>query len=150
MTHDALSVSVVEGGEDAGNQVILDGLREFNEAHLGRDARPVPLSVFVRDENGDVMGGLIGHMLFEWLYVDKLWLPTALRGSGMGSAVLTAAELHAMARGCSWAHLQTLDHQALPFYERRGYAVFGVLDGYPPGSKRYYLRKTLVPDEALP
>jgi GNAT superfamily N-acetyltransferase len=150
MTHDALSVSVVEGGEDAGNQVILDGLREFNEAHLGRDARPVPLSVFVRDENGDVIGGLIGHMLFEWLYVDKLWLPAALRGSGMGSAVLTAAELHAMARGCSWAHLQTLDHQALPFYERRGYAVFGVLDGYPPGSKRYYLRKTLVPDGALP
>jgi GNAT superfamily N-acetyltransferase len=149
MTDDALSVSVVEGGEDPGNQAILDGLRTWNEAQLGRSARPIPLSVLVRDEKGDVLGGLIGHMLFDWLYIDKFWLPDTLRGSGMGTAVLTAAELHAMARGCRWAHLQTLEHQALPFYERRGYAVFGVLDGYPPGSKRYYLRKTLVPDELL-
>jgi GNAT superfamily N-acetyltransferase len=147
MMEHALSVSVVEGGQDPGNQVILDGLRAFNEAHLGRDVRPIPLSVFVRDENGEVLGGLIGQMLFDWLYVDKLWLPDTLRGTGMGGAVLAAAELHAMARGCRWAHLQTLEHQALPFYERRGYSVFGVLEGYPPGSRRYYMRKTLAPDD---
>ena len=147
MTDDALDVSVVEGGGDPGNQVILDGLRAFNQSALGRDSRPVPLSVFVRDANGAVLGGLIGHMLWDWLYVDKFWLPDSLRGAGMGSAVLAAAELHAVARGCRWSHLQTLDHQALPFYERQGYAEFGVLDGYPPGSHRHYLRKTLVPDE---
>lgn len=149
MTDETLSVSVIEGGEDPGNEVILDGLRSWNETQLGRSAQPVPLSVFVRDEKGDVVGGLIGQMLFDWLYVDKLWLPDALRGTGMGGAVLNAAELHAMSRGCKWAHLQTLEHQALPFYERRGYAVFGVLEGYPPGARRYYLRKTLVPDDDL-
>jgi GNAT superfamily N-acetyltransferase len=148
MTDDALRVSVVEGGEDQGNKVILDGLREFNEAQLNRDARPIPLSVFVRDAEGEVQGGMIGQMLWEWLYVEKLWLPASLRGTGMGAAVLDAAERHAIERGCRWSHLQTLDFQALPFYERRGYTVFGVLDGYPPGSKRYYLRKTLVPDDA--
>jgi GNAT superfamily N-acetyltransferase len=148
MTHEALSVSVVEGGEDPGNQVILVGLRAFNEAHIGLDSRPVPLSVFVRDDKGEAQGGLIGQMLWQWLYIDKFWLPETLRGSGMGGAVIDAAERHAVARGCRWAHLQTLEHQALPFYEGRGYAVFAVLDGYPPGSKRYYLRKTLVPDDA--
>ena len=147
MSDSALRVSVVEGGEDPGNAVILDGLRAWNEAQLGRSARPVPLSVFVRDEKGDVVGGLIGQMLWEWLYVDKLWLPDSMRGTGMGSHVLEEAERHAIARGCKWAHLQTLEHQALPFYERRGYSVFGVLEGYPPGSRRYYLRKTLVPGE---
>lgn len=147
MSISALSVSIVEGGEDPGNNVILDGLRTWNEARLGRSARPVPLSVFVRDDTGNVVGGLIGQMLFAWLYVDKLWLPEALRGTGMGSTVLGEAERHAIARGCRWAHLQTLEHQALPFYERRGYAVFGVLEGYPPGSRRYYLRKTLMPGD---
>ncbi|MDB4892877.1 MAG: family acetyltransferase [Gemmatimonadetes bacterium] len=147
MTEPALSVSIVEGGEDPGNNVILDGLRTWNEAQLGRTARPVPVSVFVRDEKGDVVGGLIGQMLFDWLYVDKLWLPDALRGTGMGSTVLDAAERHAIERGCRWAHLQTLEHQALPFYEGRGYTVFGVLEGYPPGSRRHYLRKTLVPGD---
>jgi len=146
MTHDALRISVVEG-EDPGNRVILDGLRAFNEAHLGRSARPIPVSVFVRDEKGDVVGGIIGQMLWEWLYIDKFWLPESFRGSGIGSEVMEAAERHAIERGCRWAHLQTLEHQALPFYEHRGYTVFGVLEGYPPGSRRYHLRKTLVADE---
>ncbi len=127
--------------------MILDGLRAFNEERLGRSARPIPLSVFVRDEADNVQGGLIGQMLFDWLYVEKLWLPDSSRGTGMGAHMLAAAEQHAIERGCRWAHLQTLDHQALSFYERLGYQVFGVLDGYPPGGKRYYLRKALVPNE---
>jgi GNAT superfamily N-acetyltransferase len=143
-------IAVVEGATDPGSEVILEGLRAFNAAQTGRDARPVPLSIFVRDERGDVQGGLIGQMLWGWLYVDKFWLPDSLRGSGLGAAVLAAAEERAIERGCRWAHLQTLGFQALPFYERRGYEVFGVLEGYPPGSRRYYLRKTLVSDESLP
>jgi GNAT superfamily N-acetyltransferase len=139
-----LLVDVVEGTADPGNQVILDGLRAFNEAHIGRDAMPIPLSVFVRDENGAVQGGLIGQMLWDWLSVDKLWLPDSLRGTGLGGSVLAAAEERAISHGCRWSHLQTLDFQALAFYEHRGYVLFGVLEGYPPGSRRYYLRKTLV------
>jgi GNAT superfamily N-acetyltransferase len=146
----AFPIAIVEGTTDPGNEVILEGLREFNAAQLGRDARPVPLSVFLRDEHGNVQGGLIGQMLWDWLYVDKFWLPESVRGTGAGAAVLAAAEERAIERGCRWAHLQTLDFQALPFYQRRGYTVFGELDGYPAGSRRYYLRKTLVPDDAKP
>ncbi|MEP6732975.1 MAG: GNAT family N-acetyltransferase [bacterium] len=141
-------IEVAEENLDEGNQVILEGLRAFNGAQLGRDATPQPISVFVRDKNGAVVGGLIGQMLWNWLYVDKLWLPDSFRSTGVGGDVLAAAEERAIARGCRWAHLQTLGFQALPFYERRGYTVFGVLDGYPPTSKRYYLRKSLVPDDA--
>ena len=97
-----------------------------------------------------MQGGLIGQMLWDWCYVDKCWLPESVRGTGAGAAVLAAAEERAIERGCRWAHLQTLDFQALSFYQRRGYAVFGVLDGYPPGSRRYYLRKTLLPGAAQP
>lgn len=76
MAHGTLRISVVEGGLDPGNQVILDGLRAFNEAHLGRSARPTPVSAFVRDEKGDVVGGLIGQMLFDWLYIESSGCPT--------------------------------------------------------------------------
>jgi GNAT superfamily N-acetyltransferase len=137
-------IDVVESPSAADNRVILEGLRAFNAAQIGRDATPIPLSVFVRTDGGVVQGGLIGQMLWDWLYIDKFWLPDALRGSGLGGTVLAAAEERAISRGCRWSHLQTLDFQALPFYERRGYALFGVLEGYPPGSQRFYLRKTLV------
>lgn len=41
-------------------------------------------------------------------------------------------------------YLDTLDFQALPFYEREGYSIFGILEDYPPGHRQYYLRKSLT------
>ena len=145
MMHDAAhSIDVVEGATDEDNDVISLGLRAFNSAQTGLEMRPIPFSVFVRDESGTVQGGLIAQIVWGWLYVDKFWLPESLRRTGVGSAVLERAERWAMERGCRWSHLQTLDFQALPFYEGHGYVVFGALAGYPPpAGKRYYLRKTL-------
>ena len=49
-----------------------------------------------------------------------------------------------MRRGCKNAHLDTLSFQALDFYKKYGYIVFGQIADLPPGHTRYYLRKTLV------
>ncbi|MDP3936617.1 MAG: hypothetical protein Q8R92_00595 [Deltaproteobacteria bacterium] len=46
-------------------------------------------------------------------------------------------------RRCAHAHLDTFSYQARPFYERHGYTLFATLDDYPPGHKRYFLRKAL-------
>jgi hypothetical protein len=35
--------------------------------------------------------------------------------------------------------------QARGFYEAVGYELFGMLDNYPAGQKRYFLRKRLIP-----
>ena len=38
-------------------------------------------------------------------------------------------------------YLDTFEYQALPFYRKLGYELYGTLDGYPPGCRQYYLRK---------
>ena len=38
-----------------------------------------------------------------------------------------------------------VEYQARPFYEKLGYELFGTLDGYPPGYRQFYLRKSLGP-----
>ena len=53
------------------------------------------------------------------------------------------AEEIARDRGCVAAVLDTFEFQARPFYERLGYVRFATLEGYPPGYRQYYLRKTL-------
>jgi GNAT superfamily N-acetyltransferase len=137
------AISIVEGASDPGRDVIIAGLRRFNAEQMGVDSGLQHFTVYAHDERGEVAGGLIAQISYGWLYVDKFWLPASMRGSGIGSAVLRAAEQRAIEAGCRWSHLQTLDFQALPFYERQGYEVFGVLEGYPPGGKRYYMKKTL-------
>lgn len=137
-----LRIGVEENPATADTDVILRGLRAFNEAHVGPTAR-VSLAVLVRDVDGRVLGGLTAQVKFGWVHVDWLWLPETLRGRGVGSAVMDALEADARRRGCVGAHVETTDYQALPFYEKRGYTVFGVLEGYPVGSRSYYLRKGL-------
>ena len=74
-----------------------------------------------------------------------LWIEERLRGHGTGSAVLKAAEDAAVENGCHGAILDTMSFQAPAFYEKRGYVRVGVVDGYPNGARKIYMRKDLSP-----
>ena len=126
-------------------ETVRAGLLAFDVARAG-DQGIAPVAVFARDAEGRVVGGLLGIIMWEWLYVRNFWLPEELRGVGTGSRLLRAAEEHAAARGCRGVYLETLEYQARPFYERHGYEVYGVLEDFPPGSRKYHLRKRLAPE----
>lgn len=135
-------ILVTDNPGTAAEEVILRGLVAFNEAKApGADFRP--LAVLVKGETGAVLGGLAGWTAWRWLYVRLFWLPETLRGRGLGREVLVRAEREALARGCHAAWLDSFAFQAPGFYQRCGYSVFGVLDDYPPGHRRFFLRKTL-------
>jgi GNAT superfamily N-acetyltransferase len=121
---------------------VSSGLREFNTEFLGPPVLE-PLHVFLRNDAGDVVGGLLGHTVYGWAYVAKLWVAAAFRGQGYGRALLAAAESEAISRGCTGIHLDTFEYQARPFYEKNGYRLFGTLEGYPAGYRQYYLAKNL-------
>jgi len=122
-------------------KTVVQGLRAFNEGRIGpSNEEPVKFVAF--DVEG-VVGGLIGHTRWRWLYVAKLWVHERARGEGVGTKLLTVAEDLARSRGCIGASLDTFEYQARPFYEKLGYELFGTLDGYPPGSRQFYLRKKL-------
>lgn len=101
------------------------------------------VSVYLRDDDGHVVGGLIARLAWGWLYVDRFWVHAAHRHRGHGAALLAAAEAYAIARGHLDAHLDTFGDEALPFYARQGYEVWGTLEGLPPGGRKHHLRKRL-------
>jgi ribosomal protein S18 acetylase RimI-like enzyme len=53
------------------------------------------------------------------------------------------AEALALEQGCDAVDLDTFDYQAPGFYEKLGFKVFGRLEDYPPGHRRFYLVKRL-------
>jgi GNAT superfamily N-acetyltransferase len=121
--------------------VIVAGLGAFNTAQVGPgDWRT--LAVLIEDA-GACVGGLWGKTSYGWLFTELLFVPTELRGRGLGADILGRAEAEARARGCRGAWLDTFEFQARGFYEQLGYRVFGELADYPPGSSRFFLQKRL-------
>jgi GNAT superfamily N-acetyltransferase len=102
-----------------------------------------PLTIFVRDDTGQIIAGISGGMWASYLEVKFLWVSEYLRGFGLGRRLLLAAEQEARTRGCTQVLLDTYDFQAPGFYQRLGYIVFGVFDGIGGRHARYYLRKNL-------
>ena len=105
-----------------------------------------PLYVILKDDNGQTIGGLAASTYWNWLEIDDLYVPEELRGKGIGTTLLETAETIAVTRGVRHCFLTTFEFQARTFYEQRGYSVVGTLEGYPPGSAYYWMRKELVPD----
>jgi ribosomal protein S18 acetylase RimI-like enzyme len=103
-----------------------------------------PVGFFLKNRRGEVLGGLTGDIWGGWLHVKFLWVSEAIRGQGHGSRLLDAAEAFAAERGAAAATLETHSFAAEGFYAKRGYAVFGRLDDYPPGHAKLFLSKRLA------
>ena len=128
----------------ADEALVVRGLLAFNEARLG-PANEQAVKFVARDAAGRVVGGILGHTRWRWLYIAKLWVDEHARGQNLGTRLMAAAEDLARSRGCTDVSLDTFEYQARPFYEKLGYELFGTLDGYPPGYRQFYLRKRLQP-----
>lgn len=124
-------------------EAVRRSLREASEAAAGVPQGTWPLSVILRDANGKVAGGAVGLAFWHWLFLDMLWVREDLRGQGWGARLLAGAEDEARRRGCVGVWLDTFSFQARPFYEARGYELFGEIGDHPPGATRYFLRKRL-------
>jgi GNAT superfamily N-acetyltransferase len=117
-------------------------LESFNDPFIGPDGYQ-KLAAFIRDDDGTIVGGLTGVTYWRWLYIANLWLHECLRGQQWGSRLMTTAEEEARKRGCTRAHGDTLGFQALGFYQKLGYTLFGQIDDFAGGYARYYLQKVL-------
>lgn len=118
-------------------------LDAFNDAKTGPEP-DLPLALLIVDEqDGSPQGGLWGRSYYGWLFVELLIVPERLRGTGVGTELMRRAEAEAVRRGCHGVWLDSFSFQAPGFYRRLGYDVFGVVEDYPPGSSRFFLKKRL-------
>jgi GNAT superfamily N-acetyltransferase len=123
---------------------VRDHLNTFNVAVTGF-AEYHAVSIFLRDERDEVLGGLLGSIWGGWLQVGILWVTEPLRGQGHGRRLLEAAEGYARERGCTHAWLTTFSFQAPDFYPKLGYEPFAVLEDHPLGHRHHFLQKRLAP-----
>lgn len=121
---------------------IFDGLLEYNLERI-EDKNPRDLGIYLPDETGRKIAGLIGSTHGNWLFVKYLWVSKELRGKQIGSKILKQAEETAKERGCKYSFLDTFSFQAPQFYKKHGYREVFTLENYPVTGKRYYFTKSL-------
>lgn len=135
-----LKISVEENPTPADLNVIENALVAHNEAKSA-PRHYTPLTIFLRNAEGKIVGGLRGNTVWEWLFVSQLWVTEDLRGQDYGTKLMDTAEREAQRRGCHAAYVDTFSFLALDFYQKVGYTIFGQLEDFPKGHTRYFLRK---------
>nr|WP_314459735.1 GNAT family N-acetyltransferase [uncultured Clostridium sp.] len=127
---------------ESDQKFIFEGLLEYNLERI-EDKNPMDLGIFLPDESGRKVAGLIGSTHGNWLSVKFLWVSKELRGQQIGSKILAQAEKTAKERGCKYSFLDTFSFQAPLFYKKHGYREVFTLENYPVTGKRCYFTKNL-------
>ncbi|WP_285434729.1 GNAT family N-acetyltransferase [Pseudomonas sp. fls2-241-R2A-110] len=127
---------------DEERQAILLPLRAYNASKAGVSMQE-PIALLVRDESGEILGGLYARVFYQWMFIELLSVPEQARGQGLGSKLMRMAEDVAREKECVGVWLDTFDFQAPGFYQKLGYSELGQIVDYPPGHKRLFFQKRL-------
>jgi SAM-dependent methyltransferase len=140
-----MKIDVTDSVQEEDVADLRAGLDEFNLSVAPRDCRD--LGVFIRKQ-GRLIAGAYGESVWDWIHIKYLWVDAKHRRSGLGREIMEAVEDECRRRGCVGVHLDTYSFQALPFYEKCGYVVFGSVADHPRGGTRYYLKKEIKANTA--
>ena len=105
--------------------------------------------VFKAEDDGKIVGGCIVYV-HQWgrAVLACLWVDEQYRWQGLGSMLIRRAEDAAREKGCYYLCLGTIDFQARPLYEKRGFQIFTTTENIPRGHRSWSLSKRL--DRATP
>lgn len=80
-----MHLSITDNVTAEEKEELLTGLRAYNAQFLDLSTFGGDIGVYMRDDNGVMLGGLIGVRKGDWLNIDYLWVSDSVRGTGVGS-----------------------------------------------------------------
>lgn len=123
-------------------QVLGDGLQAYAKSKKNLPKMEF-FAFFVRDKDNRILGGVTGCLFYGCHYIDYLWVDEKLRGKNIGTELMLAADKLAREKGCLFSAVNTMDWEALGFYQKFGYKVEFERTGFLNDSTFYFLRKNL-------
>ena len=132
----------LDNTESQKSQEIGDLIRSYNRSKR-EAAKSEPLNLYVEDDKGKLMAGLVAETFGNWLEIEYLFVKEEFRGQGIGSQLLQQAESEAKKRNCRFAFVNTYQFQAPAFYQKHGYKEVFTLKDYPCTGQRHYYQKEL-------
>lgn len=131
-------------------QVLIRGITDYAKQQRGFDALDF-FAFFIRDENNTIVGGCNGGTLYGGLHIDSLWISDVIRNKGWGTKLVEAALTYGKEKNCNFATVNTMDWEALGFYQRLGFKIEFQRSSFHKNSVFYFLRKEFLKvDPSIP
>lgn len=145
------SIASVPDPSAPGCDLVRQWLREYNLSanpafmeqvqQPEHQARPL---VLLASDGSHVVGGLFAETQLAWLRISIMAVHPDSRSQGIGTALLAEAERQAMARGCKYIYVDTMEYQAPRFYLAHGFTTAGEIPDWDShGHSKLHLWKRL-------
>jgi len=119
---------------------IVEGFREYSLEKIGANEF-LPREFFEAKINGKTIGYLIVRKFGGQLHIKTLLVNKENRSKGVGTKLIQKAFEFGKENGCTFAFVETMDFQALSFYQKLGFKIDFIRDGYSKNSSLYYLSR---------
>jgi len=124
-----MELSIISENNSRHKDYVKNKMIEYNFMHFPDElkGRYQEVNLFLQDEEGRAYGGIIGEICWNWLEIHYLFIEPEYRGFGYGKKLMNEAENIAKLKQCEFIKVDTLSFQALDFYKKEGFEVFGVI-----------------------
>ncbi|WP_442601798.1 GNAT family N-acetyltransferase [Paenibacillus sp. KN14-4R] len=139
-----MSLTIMNENSDELKNYVRNKMFEYNMKHFPDDlkGRYQELHIFLKDEQEQVFGGILGEICWNWLEIQYLYVEPEHRKLGYGTKLMHEVERIAREKQCEFMKTDTLGFQALDFYKKQGFEVYGTIENAGRHT-HYYLKKTL-------
>ncbi len=95
----------------------------------------------VNKDSALLIGALTADILWDWMYIDELWVDKNYRSLGIAKNLMKSAEEYSVSHDLTGLWLWTQSWQAAEFYEKLDFVEFARFDDFPKGHQRIGFRK---------
>ncbi|KOP69182.1 GNAT family acetyltransferase [Bacillus sp. FJAT-18019] len=139
-----MSIEITNNIDTDNKDYVRNKMIEFNLKHFPDElkGRYQELKLHLVHDGGAIIGGIVGEFCWNWLEIHYLFVEEEYRKSGYGRSLLKEAEKMAVERKCDFIKLDTLSFQALDFYLKEGFQIYGTIENAGRHT-HYYLKKDI-------
>lgn len=123
---------------------VSEGFSEHSRLVSAPDYTKQRFKWTLEGRQSELLGVLTADALWDWLYIDELWISSERRSEGLGKTLMQKAEEFARNAELEGIWLWTQSWQAEGFYRKLGYAEFTRFENFPKGHCRIGFRKALA------
>ena len=127
--------------DDKLQQIINAGFERHSREHDSPSFQKERINWLVYEDSRQLVGVLTADVMWDWLYIDELWVEEHWRSQGIGQTLMAKAEAYALSQNMTGLWLWTQSWQAPEFYRKLGYKQFTRFDDFPKGHSRIGFRK---------